>query len=99
MTRRRGTNSLNLPSGDIPFELVYFKTMDWGKPALGLIVSGPGIREFAMSDANNLSMEQTDPILVNAPVNTVLRSFMDIPGMRVVHAVSCWQPGGSSLYI
>ena len=30
-----------------------------------------------------------DPILINAPVNTILRSFMDLPGgIRVVHAVS-----------
>ena len=94
MTGRRGTNSLSLPTGDMPFELVYYKTMDWGKPAFGLFVSGPGIREFAISDADNLSIEQTDPILVEAPVNTLLRSFMDIPGMRVVHAVSVGSPEG-----
>ena len=94
MTGRRGTNSLSLPTGDMPFELVYYKTMDWGKPAFGLFVSGPGIREFAISDADNLSIEQTDPILVDAPVNTLLRSFMDIPGMRVVHAVSVGSPEG-----
>ncbi|MHB1179083.1 MAG: family 16 glycoside hydrolase, partial [Daejeonella sp.] len=30
-----------------------------------------------------------DPILVNAPVNTILRSFMDLPGgTRLVHTVS-----------
>ena len=39
-----------------------------------------------------------DPILVEAPVNTVLRSFMDLPGqpgqsrVRVVHAVSVGSP-------
>jgi len=36
-----------------------------------------------------------DPILIDAPVNTVLRSFMDLPGeprMRVVHAVSVGSP-------
>jgi len=36
-----------------------------------------------------------DPILVDAPVNTVLRSFMDLPGeprLRVVHAVSVGSP-------
>ena len=33
--------------------------------------------------------EQADPVLVHAPVNTTLRSFMDLPGrIRVVHAVS-----------
>src|SRR5690606_40264131 len=34
-----------------------------------------------------------DPILVNAQVNTTLRSFMDIPaGPRVVHAISTGHP-------
>lgn len=36
-----------------------------------------------------------DPILVDAPVNTILRSFMDMPGnprTRVVHAVSVGSP-------
>ncbi|GGG90977.1 hypothetical protein GCM10007415_26960 [Parapedobacter pyrenivorans] len=34
-----------------------------------------------------------DPILVNAQVNTTLRSFMDIPdGPRVVHAISVGHP-------
>jgi len=36
-----------------------------------------------------------DPILVEAPVNTMLRSFMDLPGqprIRVVHAISVGSP-------
>ena len=94
VTRRRGTNKFTLPAGDLPVELIYSKTMDWGKAALGLTVSGPGIREFMISDGNNLSSEQADPILVDAPVNTLLRSFMDIPGTRVVHAVSVGSPEG-----
>lgn len=93
-TRTRGSTTITLPAGDLPFELVYSKTMDWGKATLGLTVSGPGIREFVLSDANNLSSEQTDPILIDAPVNTLLRSFMDIPGTRVVHAVSVGSPEG-----
>ncbi len=37
--------------------------------------------------------DNTDPILLDAPVNTVLRSFMDLPGgPRVVHAVSVGSP-------
>jgi hypothetical protein len=93
-TKRRDTFSVTLPAGDLPFELVYFKTMDWGGPTVVLSVEGPGFRKFTLSDAGNLSNEQVDPILVEAPVNTVLRSFMDIPGMRVVHAVSVGSPEG-----
>lgn len=93
-TKRRDTFSVTLPEGDLPFELVYFKTMDWGGPTVVLSVEGPGFRKFTLSDVGNLSNEQVDPILVEAPVNTVLRSFMDIPGMRVVHAVSVGSPEG-----
>jgi hypothetical protein len=89
---RRGVASANLPAGDLPFELVYLKKSDWVKPAIMLMISGPGIREYMISDASNFVSEQTDPILVDAPVNTVLRSFMDIPGKRVVHAVSVGSP-------
>lgn len=36
---------------------------------------------------------EPDPILVDAPVNTILRSFMDVPGSApVVHAVSVGSP-------
>jgi len=44
--------------------------------------------------ANN-NRNPVDPILLDAPVNTVLRSFMDLPGeprLRVVHAVSVGSP-------
>jgi hypothetical protein len=94
--RRRQATKFTLPAGELPFELTYSKFLDWGSPALGLVVSGPGIREFMMSDANNLTGEQTDPILVEAQANTttILRSFMDIPGMRIVHAVSIGSPEG-----
>lgn len=85
-----------LPAGDLPFELIYFKLFDWAKPSIALAVSGPGIREFMISDANNLNGEPADPILVEAQANTttLLRSFMDIPGMRIVHAVSVGSPEG-----
>jgi hypothetical protein len=46
-------------------------------------------------EANNNNRNPVDPILVDAPVNTILRSFMDLPGeprVRVVHAVSVGSP-------
>ncbi|QNF35802.1 DUF1080 domain-containing protein [Adhaeribacter swui] len=45
--------------------------------------------------ANSRRNNPVDPILVEAPTNTILRSFMDIPGQprtRVVHAVSVGSP-------
>ncbi|HEX2534865.1 MAG TPA: family 16 glycoside hydrolase [Chitinophagaceae bacterium] len=83
-----GRGTVVLQKGEFPFELLYNKNVDWARPALGLAVAGPGIREYIISDANTGSSDPTDPILVNAPENTVLRSFMDIPGKRIVHAVN-----------
>lgn len=91
-----------LPAGDLPFEMVYAKFVDWVKAGLGLAVAGPGVREYSMMAANEAGGEETDPILVDAPTNTILRSFMDLPNvkndqgrtMRVVHAVSVGSPDG-----
>lgn len=84
----RGTAKVNLPAGDLPFELLYSKFLDFAKPALGVAIAGPGIREYVISDANVASGETVDPILINAPVNTILRSFVDIDTIRVTHAVN-----------
>ncbi|MGV3658252.1 MAG: 3-keto-disaccharide hydrolase [Chitinophagaceae bacterium] len=86
-----GRQGVQLSAGDHPFELLYTKNQDWSNRSLALTVSGPGIRPFVIGDVitegNNV-----DPILVDAPSNTLLRSFMDIPGKRVVHAVSFGSP-------
>ena len=42
--------------------------------------------------ANQGNNNQPNPILVNAETTRVLRSFVDIPGRRVVHAVSVGHP-------
>jgi len=90
--QRRGRGKINLPAGDLPFQLIYNKIFDYAKPALGLTVAGPGVREFLISDANVASGDPVDPILINASVNTNLRSFMDIDTVRVTHAVSVGSP-------
>jgi len=100
-----GSGKATLPKGDLPFELLYAKYVDWAQPALGLTLAGPGIREYAMSDGVGSNGEEVDPIMVNAPTNTILRSFMDIPGekntetsdrqgrtLRVTHAMSIGSP-------
>ncbi|QJW88413.1 DUF1080 domain-containing protein [Spirosoma taeanense] len=100
--RSNGRGQATLPKGDLPFELLYSKFVDWARPALGLAIAGPGIREFVISDANGGTGEEVDPIIVDAPTNTILRSFMDMPGekntqgrtLRVVHAVSVGSPDG-----
>lgn len=85
--------SMELQPGNYPVEILYSKTTDWARPALTLSVKAPTVREFVLSDTNVPADDPTDPILVNATENTVLRSFMDIKGgPRVVHAVSVGSP-------
>ncbi len=88
-----GSGKTNLPEGKLPFELSYSKFVSWDKPALGLTLAGPGIREYSLSDATTSTHEIPDPILVAANTNTSLRSFMDIPGSeRITHAVNVGSP-------
>ncbi|MBC3784959.1 family 16 glycoside hydrolase [Spirosoma utsteinense] len=75
------TGKVTLAKGDLPFELFYSKFVDWVKPNLGLAVSGPGIREYTVTDATSGTNDEVDPIIIDAPTNTVLRSFMDMPGV------------------
>lgn len=90
----RKSGKVTLPAGKLPFEMVYSKFVDWHQPALGLSLSGPGIREYLISDVDEMQQsEAVDPILVEAGDIPVLRSFMDIPdGPRVTHAVSVGSP-------
>jgi hypothetical protein len=91
--RQRG-GGVNLPAGEFPFELLYAKNEDWSNRALGVSVAGPGIREYVLGDVISGGQGNVaDPIVVEASANTVLRSFMDLPGgTRVVHAVSVGSP-------
>ncbi len=93
LTENRGEGKIQLQPGDHPFELLYSKNVDWAKPALGLTVAGPGIREYLLSDANVSNNDPVDPILINATSNTILRSFSDLPGgIRVTHGVNVGSP-------
>ncbi len=84
----RSMGKIQLQPGVYPFDIFYSKTADWAKSALGLTVSGPGIREYLLSDANVSNNDPVDPILINATSNTILRSFSDLPGgIRVTHGV------------
>lgn len=93
------TGSVNLKAGDHTFELFSNKRDGWMKPALGLWISGPGFREVALhSKSSAVAGGSSDPILINAPTNTLMRSFMDVKKdakskrERVVHAISVGSP-------
>lgn len=90
--QQRGRGRVTLPAGDLPFELLYSKIFDFAKPALGLAIAGPGFREYIISDQNVASGDPVNPILISAPVNTILRSFMDVDTVRVTHAVNVGSP-------
>ncbi|WP_187264087.1 3-keto-disaccharide hydrolase [Pontibacter beigongshangensis] len=88
-----GKGNITLPKGELPVEILYTKYMDWAAPVLELKVSGPGLREFIISDPEVGLANITDPILVSAEEKPILRSFMDVPGnYRVTHAVSVGSP-------
>ncbi len=92
ISRNRGRGSVTLPAGEVPFELVYAKIVDWITPSFTLLTEGPGIRAYEMT-TDFTTNEIPDPILVHAPETTLLRSFMDIPdGPKVVHAISVGSP-------
>ncbi|SJZ79718.1 PA14 domain-containing protein [Chitinophaga eiseniae] len=90
---RDARGGITLQPGSYPVEVLYAKNVDWAKPSLTLSVRSAAVREFVLSDLNVPADDPTDPILVAATENTVLRSFMDLRGgARVVHAVSVGSP-------
>ncbi len=85
---------IELPAGDVDFEMYYWKADGWLAPALGLYAESATIRKQALHYANStLVANPTSPIMLSpATEPVVFRSFMDIregqKGKRVVHAVS-----------
>ncbi|MCL6260935.1 DUF1080 domain-containing protein [Aquiflexum sp. TKW24L] len=81
--------NVTLPKGTVPVEILVSKTKDWSDTGLELYVSGPGLREIALSKSVTRQMWSTDPILVDQQDVPMLRSFMDLPdGKRITHALS-----------
>lgn len=86
--------TIELPAGDVDFEMYYWKADGWLQPSLGLYAESETIRKQPLHYANSaLVANPTSPILLNATTEPViLRSFRDInedgKNKRVVHAVS-----------
>ena len=86
--------TIDLPAGDVDFEMYYWKGDGWLAPALGLYAESATIRKQALHYANSILVANpTSPIMLNPTTEPVVfRSFMDIregeKGKRVVHAVS-----------
>jgi hypothetical protein len=89
----RSTGKAVLSTGNHAVEISYARLEDWAKPSLALSISGPGIREFLISDPNTPMSDITDPIIADGISTPILRSFMDLPGHgRVTHAVNVSSP-------
>ncbi|MBX2893131.1 MAG: DUF1080 domain-containing protein [Saprospiraceae bacterium] len=90
--------SIELAAGNVPLEWVCYKTDDWMPPMLAFWVEAPGSPKVAFhSLSSTLALEPSDPIYLEAPKNTVFRSFMDFypDGQfkkRIVHAVHVGSP-------
>jgi len=86
--------TIDLPAGDVDFEMYYWKADGWLAPALGLYAESATIRKQALHYSNStLVANPTSPIMLNPTTEPVVfRSFMDIregeKGKRIVHAVS-----------
>ncbi len=82
--------TVELPAGDLPFEMYYWKTDGWVKPILGLYAESATIRKHELHAAGSTILTIPVPMIIaNTEVQPViLRSFMDIPDKRITHAVS-----------
>ena len=87
--RKGGKTSIKLQKGEYPFELILSKYYASEVATISLKLSASNLREYVISDPKVLQLSTKDPVLVEAKENTILRSFMDLPGSkRVTHAVN-----------
>ena len=86
--------SMDLPAGDVPFEITVYKTDGWMPPILGMNIQGPNFRSFPYNSLGSmLATAPNDPIFLDAKEPTILRSFSDVvkdgkKQKRITHAVN-----------
>ena len=94
VTRDKKSAQIDLPAGDVPFEITVYKTDAWMTPILGMYVQGPNFRNTPYhSLGSTLARPLDDPIFLDAKESTILRSFSDIVKggkrqKRITHAVN-----------
>jgi hypothetical protein len=72
------TATIDLPAGNIPVELIYFKMDDWMPPMLRLsLKSADGSSGDYQTFSSTLALTPPDPIYLDAKESTVFRSFVD----------------------
>ena len=89
-----GSETVSLQKGSYPFEVAYSKYVSWVDAGLGLVASGPGIRETIISNQEDFQQARVqDPIIRDASNHVTHRSFMRLPEDEVVtHAISVGSP-------
>jgi hypothetical protein len=98
-TSLKRTVPISLEAGDVPVEIIVYKTDASWQPNLGLVVTGPGFRPVNLHTYTSLiagAGTPNDPIMLDAKENMVFRSFMDVPqegkNKRIVHNVNVGSP-------
>lgn len=92
------TVEIDLPSGNVPIEIITYKTDGWLRPAIGMWIAGPEFRSRAYHNISSLlGSNGSDPILLDAKTNVVFRSFTDLIKngkkiKRIVHGVNVGSP-------
>jgi hypothetical protein len=85
---------MDLPAGDVPFEITVYKTDGWMPPILGMYIQGPTFRSSPYHALGSmLATAPNDPIFLDAKEPTILRSFSDVvkdgkKQKRITHAVN-----------
>ena len=93
-TNDKRTAQMDLPAGDVPFEVTIYKTDGWMAPILGMHIQGPNFRSASYHSLGSmLAGPPNDPIFLDAKESTILRSFSDVMKggkrqKRITHAVN-----------
>lgn len=97
-TRDQRKVEVDLPAGESPMEITVYKTDGWMQPIMAVWIAGPNFRAVPLHTIGSvLAGAPSDPILLDANLPTILRSFSDIYKdgkklKRVTHGVNVGHP-------
>jgi hypothetical protein len=86
---------VDLKAGKLPFNLIYYKSVPWRRPGLGLFVEGPGIKKSALHNWNSYPEPEPVSAIFVQPSSEplVLRGFVQHKGVKKTHTVTVGEPG------
>ncbi|TAF00008.1 MAG: DUF1080 domain-containing protein [Runella slithyformis] len=91
-----GKGTATLPAGDVPFEMLYYRSADWAQPSLGVFVEGEATRSVPLHAIGSINMDKpVGPILIGVGSTPVVhRSFLEVRNENISHGVSVGDPSG-----